>query len=52
MLPTIAAYVHGMSVVLLVVGAASLLTALLAAAPLPRTAPATGVAPVPGDARE
>jgi Na+/melibiose symporter-like transporter len=47
-----AAYVHGMSVVLLVVGVASLVTALLAAALLTRTAPATGVAPVPGDDRE
>jgi hypothetical protein len=41
-----------MSVVLLVVGVASLVTALLAAALLTRTAPATGVAPVPGDDRE
>ncbi|MFD3480015.1 hypothetical protein [Streptomyces sp. NPDC058695] len=47
-----AAYAHGMSVVLLVVGVTSLVTALPAAALLPRTAQATGVAPVPGDARE
>ncbi|MFD5125594.1 DHA2 family efflux MFS transporter permease subunit [Streptomyces sp. NPDC058385] len=46
------AYLHGMNVVLLVVGAASLVTALLAAALLPRTAPSAGVAPAPGDARE
>ncbi|MET7537233.1 hypothetical protein ACFVY1_24630 [Streptomyces sp. NPDC058293] len=42
----------GMNMVLLVVGAASLVTALLAAALLPRTAPSAGVAPAPGDARE
>ncbi|MFE5008933.1 DHA2 family efflux MFS transporter permease subunit [Streptomyces sp. NPDC056696] len=47
-----AAYLHGMNVVLLVVGVASLVTALLAAALLPRTAPSAGVAPAPGDARE
>ncbi|MGX1674076.1 hypothetical protein [Streptomyces sp. NPDC055400] len=41
-----------MNIVLLVVGAASLVTALLAAALLPRTAPSAGVAPAPGDARE
>ncbi|WP_328754622.1 DHA2 family efflux MFS transporter permease subunit [Streptomyces sp. NBC_00269] len=46
------AYLHGMNVVLLVVGVASLVTALLAAALLPRTAPSAGVAPAPGDARE
>ncbi|MFE2991905.1 hypothetical protein [Streptomyces sp. NPDC059262] len=33
-------------------GVASLVTALLAAALLPRTAPSAGVAPAPGDARE
>lgn len=41
------AYLHGMSVVLLVVGVASLVTALLAAALLPRTAPSAACGPGP-----